>query len=184
MTFHHYDHADWKFDPQYPYFTQDHFKPRGLWLSDDSQDYGWLEWCEDNEYRTDHYLSQTEFAFAEGANILHLRSFGEVMTFQKMWFDTSDVTLQPVLRRVNWAVIAKQYDGILISPYDRVRTWEVRCPLWYSGWDVPSACVWNLDAVVNVRQSRLDEEINKALEELKDPKKAWDSEFERLSQNN
>lgn len=44
---------------------------------------------------------------------------------------------------ISWFRLAKDYDGIEISPY----FWEFRMGLdWYYTWDVASGCIWGKEA--------------------------------------
>lgn len=115
------------------------FKPRGLWLSDEDE-YGWLQWCTDNEYVHDVGLNVCyEVTLKETANILYINTVEELLAI-------------PVKEKyglmfvVDWSNIAENYDGIIITPYQ----WKCRnhqsC-FWYYGWDCASGCIWNLDAI-------------------------------------
>lgn len=124
-------------------------KPRGLWLSDES-DYGWSEWCRQEEFVNTDAQLRTDFRIRPGANVLHLDTPQAILDFTDEWGFVpewaSDAGLFSVWS-IRWPDIAKQYDGILITPYQPVCRLDVR---WYYFWDVASACVWNLDCLERV----------------------------------
>lgn len=127
-------------------------KPRGLWLSDEN-DYGWSEWCDDEQFRDTSTQVRTDFRFAEGANILHLATPEQLVDFTKEWGLANEDHIQKIYgedalsHQIDWVAVAGSYDGILITPYHWSKRLEVH---WYYGWDVASACVWNLDALVKL----------------------------------
>ena len=125
-------------------------KPRGLWLSDDS-DYGWKEWCESESWNTDSLLHSSDYQFTDDANILWLSSESELKAFTRE--HGSSIRDLGSMYNIDWLTVTSQYDGILITPYQ----WSCRMggdTFWYYTWDVASACVWNtniLKEVSNVR---------------------------------
>lgn len=146
----HFDVEGWTLERLW-FYMQSGFKPRGLWLSDESES-GWKDWCESERFHLDRLASRTEFQFSESANILHLTSVEEVLEFNDEWQKSPEKN--PYLVRINWGGLSEVYDGILITPYHR--PWNVYLPTWYYGWDVPSACVWNLEALVHIPQRTLE----------------------------
>lgn len=145
MILTHFSIEGWKLNRNYVYL-QRHFKPRGLWLSDES-DFGWKEWCESEEFGLERLASATQFSFTDDANILHLKNLDDVMAFAKEW-DDGKYPDHPYMSGIDWEGLSFVYDGILITPY--LKSWDLRLPTWYLGWDVSSACVWNLNAIEQV----------------------------------
>jgi len=126
-------------------------KPRGLWLSDDS-DYGWKEWCESEHFSTNSMATITEYSFAESANILWLKTFREILSMRDRYpiGSVEEYDYKKPVYQIDWPKVAQEYDGILITPY----SWELRLnpqTSWYYPWDCASACVWNT-SVLKVRE--------------------------------
>jgi len=145
----HFSTKNWKLDRLWFYMQAGHFKPRGLWLSDES-DYGWKEWCESERFHLGYLASATQFTLSENANIIHLTNIDEVMEFQKQWQRPEEGVYY---REIDWGAIAAKYDGILITPYRK--DWTTHLPSWYLGWDVSSGCFWNLDILQEVQVDQL-----------------------------
>jgi hypothetical protein len=127
-------------------------KPRGLWLSDDS-DYGWKEWCDQERFHEMHLETVTPFYFTEDANILWLRTPGEIRALSTKHGST--LSNLGSIYNIDWPTIAEQYDGILITPYQ----WDCRMgsdTFWYYSWDVASACVWNTSILKEVSDVRTE----------------------------
>jgi hypothetical protein len=148
MRLTHHSRDPLAFDPTRTYDqteTRGWGKPRGLWLSDDS-DFGWKEWCEGEEWNLHGLASQQDFTLAPGANVLHIATAAELIAFDAEY----SVPLYPesrYTRHPEWARVVEKYDGILITPLQ----YEMRFDLtWYAGWDCASGCFWNLSALEEV----------------------------------
>lgn len=116
-------------------------KPRGLWLSDDSE-HGWKQWCESEDWNLGGFEYRTPFVITTGANVLTLRNMSNLLSFD----DEYGAEAGYGIRGIDWARVAADYDGILITPY----IWEARLDgavSWYYGWDCASGCFWNLSAI-------------------------------------
>jgi len=128
-------------------------KPRGLWLSDED-DYGWKEWCQSEEWGLGTLEHATEFELADShglcviSNVPDLRQFTSLYRGHPVFRGLGGTSLGS--HWIDWARVAEKYTGVLITPYH----WSARLDLdarWYYGWDVASACIWNLDAIRPVR---------------------------------
>jgi hypothetical protein len=113
-------------------------KPVGFWLSEESADGGWAEWCEMEdfdgawEYIYDVILS-------EDANILYLDG-DSMVRFNELYGNKRGFGMD----KIDWHAVARDYDGIVIAPYQ----WRHRMNfMWYYGWDCSSGCIWNGDAI-------------------------------------
>jgi hypothetical protein len=142
------------FDPEYVYAGHDLAhqvgKPRGLWVSDESEGaWGWREWCEAEGWNLDGLTFKTEFALTPEANVLIIDTPEALIEF-----DAKYATGSAYIARIDWSVVAEQYDGIIITPYQ----WEHRLEMmWYYGWDCASGCIWNLSAIRPLSQiSRIE----------------------------
>lgn len=124
-----------------------HDKPQGLWLSDESAEMSWSEWCRQEGFRDTDAQVRTDFRILDSANILHLKTPQEIRVFTRLWVGEPHYEGNPATWDIRWADLAKIHDGILITPYQ----WECRIAVrWYYSWDVASACVWNLNVLEKV----------------------------------
>lgn len=112
-------------------------KPRGLWLSDDS-DYGWAEWCQSEEFELNKLKMKTKF-LVNPEKLIILRSHEDVKNFDL------EYRFNPFCFRalylINWNRVKDKYSGVLVTPYCYKARWDFT---WYYGWDCASACVWDL----------------------------------------
>lgn len=56
----------------------------------------------------------------------------------------------PFVYEIDWKKVTEEYQGIIISPY----IWQRRLAphtMWYYGWDVASGCIWDTDAIEEVK---------------------------------
>ena len=121
------------------------FKPMGLWFSDDSED-SWQAWCRSEGCFLKTLVCQTEIIFKPDAKILRLATHDEVVKFAKEY----EVPLGLKGYIKDWAKVAEKYDAIIIAPYQ----YSLRLAkdmLWYYAWDCASGCVWNAEAVKELR---------------------------------
>lgn len=134
-------------------YSQEEFgngKPRGLWLSDDSS-FGWAEWCRGEEWNTASLAHAADYTLAPGANVLVLSGLDDILAFTAEYQGHPSFTGRAealASHWIDWERVASVHDGILITPY----SWNARSHLdtmWYYGWDCASACVWNLEVLVD-----------------------------------
>ena len=120
-------------------------KPVGLWLSDES-DYGWKQWCEDENFNVGGHVVQTEFN-VDMKDVLHLSTPEQIDSFT----DEYGVERAPYHdRMINWHAVAQTYKGILITPYCHARRLE---HMWYYGWDCASGCFWDTSCLELIKNS-------------------------------
>ena len=111
-------------------------KPCGVWYS-----YGddWLYFVRREQFEQAYgkYFYAVEVS---AENILKITNFCDLLSFTESYKDedTSDTW------KINWKRVAKEYDGIEISPYIRSARMDVSTA-WYYSWDVSSGCIWNGD---------------------------------------
>lgn len=126
-------------------------KPHGFWITDDSE-YCWRSWCVSNDFGLDRLTHRHEVEIDE-ARVLFLRSGADVWRFTRdhgvnhSWQGSSRTWTD---RCIDWRAVAKQYAGLIITPY----IWECRLgeeTSWYYGWDCASGCIWDASAILSVR---------------------------------
>lgn len=122
------------------------YKPNGFWVSVLGER-DWPSWCMDEGFALDSLGAEHEVVLSESANIRLIESVDGLDEF----FEAYRTALYPGDERrgaINWAMVAEDYDGILITPYQYGRRLNA---MWYYGWDCASGCIWNLDAIESVR---------------------------------
>lgn len=127
------------------------FKPQGFWVSDESRDDGWAWWCRDTEFQLDALACATRVVLAPSARVCWLTTAAGILRFTDD-FGAWPTYMDPFPWRVkqgyaiDWAAVAKDYQGIIITPYQWTRRLDpLTC--WYYGWDCASGCLWDAAAV-------------------------------------
>lgn len=117
-------------------------KPCGLWISDED-DYGWHQWTQKNA--PDFLRKENVYeVIVELDNLLWLKTPEDIEAFT-FCYSVEDFGLP----HIDWPVVAKEYDGIIITPYQ----WTCRLSIqtmWYYGWDCASGCIWNKKAIKRI----------------------------------
>lgn len=142
MRLYHYSAEPFVLDPHRAYRQDQPFqlKPNGLWLSVDDPDtpsIDWREWCEREEFRL-HALTQcAEVVLVPDANILQLDTEPALVAFTRRY-----QTNAGGLSMIDWGGVAREFQGLLIAPYQWRRRLDVDM-VWYYAWDCASACIWD-----------------------------------------
>lgn len=149
----HYSAEPFVFDPTRIYRQDPRealpIKPNGLWCSvesDDEDSFGWREWCEREGFGLSRLTHRTELTLQPGANVLHLASSSALLAFTRRYESAVAVMIGSPIRQIDWTLVAHDYQGLVIAPYD----WDLRLDWrtqWYYGWDCASGCIWDGTAV-------------------------------------
>jgi len=108
-------------------------KPKGFWLSDESDEGSWSAWCAAEGFprgdvRTDFFVTLDD--------VLHLKD-----TVGLLWFTDTYGRWED---GIDWPRVGRDFKGILITPYN----WDMRLELdWYYGWDCASGCFWDVSCL-------------------------------------
>lgn len=116
------------------------FKPKGLWISDESDEQSWSTWCTGEGFCNLSKMVRHNVTISPDADLLVLSTPEELREF------TADLGVMFTGRSVfiDWPALAGEYQGILITPY----IWECRLEFtWYYGWDCASGCIWDSAAI-------------------------------------
>lgn len=127
---------------QMSYLQKKEYKPNGLWFDVDAS---WLEFCQE-EWSTN--LPRVKFAYEvefPEAEILHIQGELELERFTRE-YSTKFLKVGKRFYPINWPEVAKDYKGILISPY----VWAAY------GWDIESGCIWDTSILKLTKTSKLD----------------------------
>jgi len=116
------------------------WKPAGLWVSVDGE-HDWLTWCQAEDYNVEGLKHRYRIVLKDFAmeRLLHIKTVPELDAFTHLYGDRAR---DPLLTcdYIDWALLASEHAGIIISPYQ----WERRMEyLWYYGWDCASGCIWD-----------------------------------------
>lgn len=117
----------------------DHFKPLGLWLSDDDEEDNWRDWCKSEDFRQESF-GYSYLAEVDMNDLLHIKTKKDMLLFNDLY------GIDNGLSGINWPSVSRKYKGIIISPY----RWDMRLDddvQWYYGWDVACACIWDKSAI-------------------------------------
>jgi hypothetical protein len=87
-------------------------------------------------------MSEIVQTYVKTGNVLKIDTYEKLLKFNEEFSSQS----APGVSFIDWANVAKKYDGIEIVPYQTKARMNYNL-LWYYGWDVASGCVWNLDTV-------------------------------------
>jgi len=128
-------------------------KPRGLWYACGNE---WINFEKDTSdfhlHNQPQYLFKIEInpsAMFMIKNNQELDNFGD--TYSCSWQQKyKDINAPPGRPFINWPEVAKKYGGIEICPYLGSRRRDPT-QTWYYGWDVASGCIWNKNAIVNIK---------------------------------
>lgn len=127
-------------------------KPNGLWLSDEDE-YGWSQWCTDEVDWPDRLAYGYAVTIGDNAKVLHLATEESLDAFTEDYGDHEDrfgaYSGRRFVDHIRWADVAKEWQGILITPYQSSRR---LAPLtsWYYTWDCASGCIWDPAAIASI----------------------------------
>lgn len=114
----------------------------GLWGSPVDCKFGWKDWCESEDFRTDTLDRYFVFKIKDGSKIFTVRNKDDV----------SDYLYTPhlyMLEYIDFDKIMKEYDGMELIHGDNYM--DLHYGYFYS-WDVDSIVVWNPDVIEVVRK--------------------------------
>ena len=114
-------------------------KPSGLWASPEDTDWGWREWCEAEDFRSEEQLAMNfRFKLKDGAMVLHVRHLRDVEPF---------TTLNPHFFgcKLDLNRIYSEFDAMEVHLSEN---WcELHDTNLFYSWDVDSIVVWNPDVI-------------------------------------
>ena len=116
-------------------------KPNGLWISVDN---AWEQWCLGEDWNIDSFKFENLITL-DTRDLLFLTTEWKLLEFTQMYGR---------LHYIDWERVAKIYKGIVITPYQ----WGCRLDqktMWYYGWDVASGCIWDKNAIIDVRTNAI-----------------------------
>ena len=123
-------------------------KPKGLWVSVESdQDHwnGWREWCEREQSALDKFEHAARIRLRDNTKIELISGGKEIDAFHEQFSRPIPEHPADGPRCIDWKSVAKSHAGVIISPY----LWEPRPakPSWYYAWHCASGCIWDANAI-------------------------------------
>lgn len=133
-------------------YTKDNlpgWKPGGLWLSDETSNCGWSDWCRTSGFNIEGLKNKTFFK-AEIINWIVIKTDKQLDAFTKKYL-MKDVPELGEFSCINWKKVKKKYGGIIITPYLPNSRHK---HIWYYSWDCASACVWDLTTIKRIKNGK------------------------------
>ena len=125
------------------------YKPAGFWVSvdepdEDGESYGWPAWCESEDYCLDRLGVRHRVDLINAERLLWITTADDLS-----WFDNIFGEVGPYNREINWPLVADQFAGVVIAPYQRSKRFDID---WYYGWDCASGIIWDASIVRRITQ--------------------------------
>ena len=114
-------------------------KPRGLWWSVDGD---WERWCRAEDWTIGQHRNEI---IADMSRILQLKTVSDIDLFHAEFTSANQLYIK-------WPVVAWEWAGIEIAPYQWDRRHNGHASRWYYGWDCASGCVWDVNAISLVQE--------------------------------
>lgn len=146
----HYSHE--RIDAVLPLYSQSSDagpKPRGFWVSVDSDETNWRAWCEEQDFHTHALENVHEVTLRADANVLLIESASALDEFTGAFSEPLPKAGPYALTYIRWHRVAALWSGIIIAPYQwsrRLRTGSE----WYYGWDCASGCIWDVSVIERI----------------------------------
>ena len=115
-------------------------KPAGFWSSPVSSNWGWKEFCENEDWNLESLENSFMFYLKKGTKILKIHDIKDVTKYLKKYDYLGDD-----IYGFNHELLKNDYDGLELFLWD---SWHLRDYCIFYGWDVDSLVLWNLDKVV------------------------------------
>lgn len=121
-------------------------KPSGLWYA---CGFEWISWVlgEMPGWARNHVYALT----VDKRSMVRLRSVEAIDAFDDEFY-----VLKYNTHYIDWKLVAKEFTGIEICPYQYDRRFDGPASSWYYGWDVASGCIWDPDIITAVDEISLE----------------------------
>ncbi len=148
------------------YQQSGHPKPNGLWFDVNG---GWKQWCEAVQFRTGAFRFRHKVTILDTSRILFLKNADDIDVFTQKYGHDFSGNIEPLqtpeeldnfaaqygkdlfrdvlgqfVSYIMWGDVAKEYSGIIITPYSRSRS---QTYLWYYGWNCAGGCIWDTNII-------------------------------------
>lgn len=125
-------------------YKESSFKPNGLWLCEGDE--WWavaisgLRSAEEMKYKTSFKVDISD--------VVILTNKQEIIEFHKKYkVNNSPIPFPDLL---NWEAVKKDYNGILITPYNKIPILTEGYCSWHAAWDLSGGCIWNMHCLEKI----------------------------------
>jgi hypothetical protein len=115
-------------------------KPIGLWYGIGSS---WVDWIRYNQPSWEKDF--IHIVDVDLSKMKVIRNNKQLIEFHNEYFIKDEFGGN----KIDWGKVAEKYSGIEISPFIVRYYSEID---WYYGWDVSSGCIWNSDAIKDIKK--------------------------------
>ena len=123
------------------------YKPAGLWLSDESAEISWSEWCRNEQFGIGSMWTDFD---VDMADVLHISTERGLRKFTDIFGIQQELSQRYSRIEIDWSTVGARYKGLLITPY----IWSCRLDLdWYYGWDCASGVFWDVSCLTLIERS-------------------------------
>ena len=116
----------------------------GLWGTWNGAEYGWQQWCIDNEFKEERLSLSFLFYLAPETRILELSDIEDLDMIPTLEYREFHIGLYPTTIHIDWFELMKTYDVVKLNYSNNEN-------LWYRvlyGWDCDSVLVMNKDVLI------------------------------------
>jgi hypothetical protein len=122
-------------------------KPKGIWYSSGPIWLNWLKvempgWLNESNYIYNLVPKYSDGLYSRGG-VLQLKTEQDIRDFS---WRCAKLAPGGIEVAIDWAEVARRFDGIEIIPYQHGLRYDETMP-WYYGWDVGSGCIWRESGV-------------------------------------
>ena len=137
---------------------------QGLWASKINDEFGWREWCEQEEYRLDLLMQSFKFTISENAKIMQIKGL-EVSDELKHYINNGPIraSLFGLCFYRNGDQKMIDFDRMIKDGYDGIEFTITETPFWNNetnshnilwdmmyGWDCNSIVIFNPDIIEEI----------------------------------
>ena len=122
-------------------------KPAGLWASPENAEFGWKDFCRQEQFEIQSLKKSFRFVLTDNARVLRITCLKDAEPYLET------IAFNPVFSKSGLA-LKKMYESfdaveVLISKGD------LRRNMLFWSWDVDSLCVWNPTVVKQIKKEEL-----------------------------
>ena len=119
------------------------YKPQGLWYGCGDS---WIEWTKSEQ---PDWLEKSKYLYeiSTTPSVLVIDTPEKFKAFEEKYVDNGP-NADKFSNWIDWARVAKDYDGIEICPYRDEFRMESD---WYYTWDVASGCIWSPSGIKDIK---------------------------------
>ena len=121
---------------------------RAFWISDESAERGWLDWCLSERFRWNCLRYYHHLTLRPDHNVLIVNEEVDFVRVNHQYRVVEDgLNGVQFMYGFRWDQFAKDYDGLIITPYMWMFRHESK-HFWYNGWDCASGLILRPKAAI------------------------------------